>query len=380
MTHKNHTNRIGPKAPKQLQEIPPVASKSEREHQSIAAIDDLSIEQLEALVHACGMEKDPEVMRNLECIRKGAKVEALESAISENRDPTIEEVEAAVREIGMQSDSEMVCRLERLRDMQKIKKAGDLIIEAYALLGDLQKKGGEMEIEAVQGFLEMAELGIDGLGECSERSTVSVAEAKISWPVMMEGFGTGALQIAQSDLKKIKLGSRNSSTVRINAVITAASRHKFVATLLYSIVRSNFDLMCLSRTAQDQPIRMARLKRDLKTKSKMLKRLLKGYEANEWREEDRQKLVDKMEALHGCPEITTTSFNNWFAACVALLDCITQSKFYLPRYKLHNLGNARAMKREGTSGKKNSDYRDGIIKALRSALKTVLKVNREKMG
>jgi hypothetical protein len=380
MSHKNHTDSLQSKASSELQETSPDASKDDALQAAIAPTRGLTFEQLEEVVRERGLENDPEVIRSLECIRQGVEVEALRNAISENRDPTIEEVEAAVREVGLENDPESVRHLENLRDSEKIIKASELMIEAYALLRDLQKRGGEMEIEAVQGFLEMAELAVDGLGECSEEATVSVAEKKTSWPVMMEGSGKTALETAQAEFERIKLGSRNSSEVKISAVVTAASRHKFVATLLYWTVRAIFNLNRLSRSVENEPIRMERLENDLAVKYKMLMQLVNGFEANDWREEDRQELGKKLKALRACPDVNTASFKEWFGACLALLDCITQSQFYLPHYKLRNLGEARAQNREGTEGRKDSHYRDGITGALKSALKTVLKINRKKEG
>jgi len=55
------------------------------------AINNLTIDELEAVVRARGMENDPSVMRSLEGIRKGAKVDALERAVAENRDPSMED-------------------------------------------------------------------------------------------------------------------------------------------------------------------------------------------------------------------------------------------------------------------------------------------------
>jgi len=377
MNREKNTGGLGSGAVDEPQEVSPGRLKDEElQH----AINNLTIEELEAMVRARGMENDPSIMRSLEGIRKGAKVDALERAMAENRDPSMEELEAAVLEIGMENDPEMVRSLERLRDMDKIVKAAALMIEAYTLLRELQKRGGEMEVEAVQGFLEMAELGIDGLGECSEQSRVSVAETKTSWPLMMEGNGTKAIEAAQAGLEKLKLGSKNSSEVRINAVVTAASRHKFVATLLYWTVRSVFNLDRLSRTVKEQPIRMAHLKEDMAEKFKMLMQFVNGYEANDWRAEDMQHFVKKLKALHACPEVNAASFNEWFAACLALLDCITHGEFHHARYELRNLGEARAQEREGIDGKKDSDYRDGITSAMKSALKTVLKISRKKVS
>ncbi len=305
-------------------------------------------------------------------------VRAFEQSVLENRDPTVEELELALRGMGLDSDPEIARELGHLKNKNNIVRAEKLMIEAHELLADLQKCGGEMESEAASGFYEMARLAIDGLDRCGDESIASVAEKKIDWPVMFE-LGD-KLETIEAELQRIRLGTRTSSHVRVNAVLTQASRHKFVVTLLYWTVRATHHLDRLANLADKHPERIAQLRADMEVKYKMLMTFVNGYEANEWRDQDRKKFADAIKELRKHPEINAASFKEWFAACLALLACITRNEFYLPQSDLRKLGEPRARKREGIDGIKDSDYRDGITKALRSALMTVLKVNRKKSG
>lgn len=301
-------------------------------------------------------------------------VRAFEQSVLENRDPTVEELELALRGMGLDSDPEIARELGHLKNKNNIVRAEKLMIEAHELLADLQKCGGEMEIEAACGFYEMARLAIDGLDQCGDKSVVPVAETKIHWPVMVEPGGNAKRETIDSELKRIKLGTRTSSEVRVNSVLTQPSRHKFVVTLLYWTVQAIHNLDRLANLADKHPERIAHLRADMEVKYKMLMSFVNGYEANEWRKKDLKRFGKAVKALHACPEVNAGSFNAWFEACLALLACITRNEFYLPQYKLRNLGDPRANKREGL----DSDRRAGITGALKSALTTVLKIPRKK--
>lgn len=373
MPHKHDSESLGPKAAGELHQTSSNVSKSEALQR---IFDSLTIEQFEAVVRARGMDNDSEMMHILKGIRRGSKIEALERSISENRDPTLEELEAALQEVALDSDPESARQMTRLRNKDRIVRAEKLIQETLELLTALRKAGGEMEIEAVSGFYEMARLAIDALNQCNEESIVSVAEKKIHWPVMAEPGGNAKRETIESELKQIKLGTRTSSQVRVNAVLTQPSRHKFVITNLYWTVQATHTLDRLAHLADKHPERIAQLRADMDEKYKMLMKSVDGYEANEWRDQDRKKFAKAIKNLRKFPEVNAASFNEWFAACLALLDCITHGEFHHARYKLRNLGEARAQKREGLE----SDYRDGITGALKSTLKTVLKIPRKKVG
>ncbi len=381
MTHKNHTDSLGLEASSELKETPPDASKEEALQRAIAAIRDLPLEQLEALIHELGMENDPDVMRSLEGIRRGAEVEVLERANAENRDPTIEEVEAAVREVGLENDPKMVRDLKELRDSEKIIKASELMIEAYALLRDLQKSGGESEIEAIAGFLEMSQIAIGGLEECSLESRRLVASKRFDWPVMMELGGEDFRRVVEFWLKEIKLGTEAKGKVRTSALIQNAKIHKFIATRLYLTVKGIHDTKRLKRGEQSHPLRFASLRRDAEEHFKELIRLVDGYGVRKWRKEDKKDFDSKLEKLKDAPEVNEKSFAAWFAACRALLVCITQDQFDLPRHQLRQKGEARAQK--GGSDQvftASAYYKKGIGESLKSSLRSVLKLRPQKKG
>ncbi len=381
MTHKNHTDSLGLETSSELQEAPPDATKDEALQCAIDAIRGLPVEQLEALVHARGMEKDPEVMRNLECIRKGAKVEALESATSENRDPTIEEVEAAVREVGLENDPETVRNLENHRNSEKILKAAELMIEASSLLHELRQCGGEMEIEAIMGFQELTKLAIEGVEECSLASRTLVASKRVDWPVMMELGGEDFRRVVEFWLKEMKLGIEAKGKVSTNALIQNAKIHKFIATRLYLTVKGIHDTKRLKRGEQSHPLRFASLRKDAEEHFKGLIRLVDGYGVRKWRKEDKKDFDSKLEKLKDAPEANEKSFAAWFAACRALLVCITQDQFDLPRHQLRQKGEGRA-KKGGADHvfTASAYYKKGIGESLKSSLRSVLKLRPQKKG
>lgn len=313
--------------------------------------------------------------------QRDSVLEPLQPSVLKGHGSTVDELETDVRAADLENDPEILRDLKKIRNCDKIIQAAELMTQASELLLDVRSNGEEMEIEAVRGFLQMAQLAVEGLCVCNESAIVAVAPGRISWPVMMEIGGTEQRKIVESKLKRIKLGCRSTSNISGNALVWSPSLHKFVVTMLYAAVAAIHADKVYSKGEKTQPIRIKSLRAGLGGNFGKVVRLVHGYDFKDWRKSDLDDFRRSIKELRAFPEVTPDSFNAWFAACRALLVCITKDEFHLPRHNLHGLGQVRAWNAGGDDVfDAAAAYREGIVEKMKSALQTVLRVPRKKQG
>jgi hypothetical protein len=262
--------------------------------------------------------------------------------------------------------------------------AGEKIIDAVILLNELRKHKGWAEIEAVRGFMHMADEAISGLQDCSAVAQSSEARERHDWPVMMELNSPSEKEEIDGYLKGIHLGENASGQISVGAIAQSRSTHKEVAAMLYTAVLSTVRT-AMFNTHQPTADKKKEVLGELwRSNVLAVVKQLDGYDVAEWEPMHRTKFEQKVKELYFYPNVTSENFNKWFAACRALLVCITKDEFQLPRHKLQDRGIARAAKKSGKkvgevtmkSGERGYG-REGIVDTLKSDLKTALRLPRE---
>lgn len=344
-------------------------------------------DRLSLPIMACMSDSSPKNRRSrkVKRIESPAKpddaMQGLKCAGFENREPTVQELEPALRKAGLIDRPDVVQKLHRMIKNEAGVEPARCIARACKVLRQMQKFGGAMEVEAITGFLEMALLAIEGLDGCSLESRRLVAIKRNDWPVMMELGGEDYRKVIDVGLRRIQLGKEVEGKVSANALIQHSDFHKSIATQLFLTVKGILDSRHLQKHEQILPQRFFSLREDAEENYKELIRRLGGYSADKWQPDHKRDFDSKLENLKLSPEVNSKSFPSWFAACRALLVCITHDQFHLPCYKLREKGENRAQKWGADSKfKAEAYYKKGIGESLKSSLMTVLKVRRRKQG
>lgn len=262
--------------------------------------------------------------------------------------------------------------------------AGEKIIDAVILLNELRRHKGWAEKEAVRGFMHMADEAISGLRDCSAVAQASEARERHDWPVMMELNAPSQIKEIYGFLKGIHLGENASGQISVGAMAQSRSTHKEVAAMLYTAVLSTVRTAMFNTNQPTADKKKEVLGELWRSNVLAVVKILDGYDVAEWEHEHLEIFKQSVKELYFYPNVMSENFNKWFAACRALLVCITKNEFQLPKHKLQDSGFARAAKKSGkkvgeiTMKKGERGYgREGIVDTLKSDLKTALRSSRK---
>lgn len=262
--------------------------------------------------------------------------------------------------------------------------AGEKIIDALILLNELRRHKGWAEKEAVRGFMHMADEAISGLRDCSAVAQASEARERHDWPVMMELNAPSQIKEIDGYLKDIHLGENASGQISVGAMAQSRSTHKEVAAMLYTAVLSTVRTAMFNTNQPTADKKKEVLGELWRSNVLAVVKILDGYDVAEWEPKHRKKFEQSVKELYFYPNVTSETFNKWFAASRALLICVTKNEYHLPKHKLKNLGSTAVANKTGkkvgevTMKKGERGYgRGGIMDTLKSDLKTALRLLRK---